>query len=152
MAIYIFFAYSEVFSIPCSKCFFSYNIYLVIMYIFHTIWSLCIIYNFDLFFKRTLTLFLFIKAQFIKLVHLIFMDLIINFLVWFIFKTWFLFPIYCRMISSTAFWTIALFSCFCPNPPPPFYRFFFLFNNQFRISSADIFGKIYPLRLFLSSL
>ena len=67
------------------------------MYKIHTIWSVCIIYSFEFSFKRTLTLFFFIQTNFIKIVQLVFIDFIVNVLVYLIIHASFLFS--CRKIS-----------------------------------------------------
>ena len=84
------------------------------MHMIHTIQYIYIIYISELDFKCTPTSFILVKTQFIQLIDLIFIDLIINVLMCFISCNKIFFLVFCRMISSTACWTISFNSCFFP--------------------------------------
>ena len=95
-------------------------IYFIYMYTSHNIMAFNIIYIFKISFKGTLiSFFLFIKTHIINLIYIIFIDFRFGVLVCCFYTLYFMFS--CRMISSTACWTIALLSFFLLN--------FFIFSG-----------------------
>ena len=78
------------------------------MYTIHTIGSFYIIHTFEFAFKRMLTEFFFINISFVKLLHLISIDFIINVLMCFIFNTYFFFLLQDDLITLLLDYSIVL--------------------------------------------